>query len=196
MKSALALAPALVLALAPALAGCSSNSARTVDAAGGPGDAPPATMTLTSTAFTEGSAIPAADTCKGANTSPALAWTGAPSGTKSFAVVLTDQTRSLIHWVIYDIPPTATALPASVENAFAPTNVPGAHQTISLHAPTVGFYGPCPPQPPAHTYQFAVYALDVAALPGLSGQSMPPEGLAEIQTHRLDTGALTGTFGS
>lgn len=195
--------PALALALALALAGCSSNSAKTVDAAtqdgagtdGGTGGAPPGTMVLTSTAFAEGGTIPTANTCMGANTSPALAWTGAPSGTKSFAVVLTDLSKTLIHWVIYDIPPAATGLPAGIENAFAPSNVPGAHQTISLHPPTVGFYGPCPPQPPAHTYQFAVYALDVATLPGLSGQSMPPAGVAEIETHRLDTGTLTGIFG-
>jgi Raf kinase inhibitor-like YbhB/YbcL family protein len=185
------------LVVALVLAACGSNSAKSVDAASGDtGGGPPATMSLTSTAFAEGGAIPTANTCKGANTSPALAWTGAPSGTQSFAVVLTDLSRSLIHWVIYDIPPSTTSLPAGIENAFAPSNVPGAHQTVSLHAPTIGFYGPCPPQPPAHTYQFAVYALDVVKLPGLSGQSTPPEGVAEIQTHRLDSGTLTGMFGS
>src|SRR5678815_5838839 len=91
------------LVVALVLAGCGSNSAKTVDAASGDtGGGPPATMSLTSTAFTEGGAIPTASTCKGANTSPALAWTGAPSGTQSFAVVLTDLslTPPLVHWVI------------------------------------------------------------------------------------------------
>jgi len=188
------------LGLAIALAGCSSNSAKTVD--GGPGDGsvgdgnPPATMTLTSTAFAEGGTIPTVDTCKGANTSPALAWTGAPSGTKSFALVLTDLSLSptLVHWVIYDIPSTTTALPAGVENVYAPGNVGGAHQTISVHAPTVGYYGPCPPA--AHNYQFAIYALDTAPLPGASASTTRPEAIGEIQTHRLDSGTLTGMFGS
>ena len=185
------------LVVALALAGCGSNSARTVDAAtgdGGPGDGPAATMSLTSTAFAEGGAIPTANTCKGANTSPALAWTGAPSGTQSFAVVLTDLslTPQLVHWVIYDIPVTATGLPAGVENVYAPGNVAGAHQTVSVHAPTVGYYGPCPPA--AHSYQFAIYALNAATPPALSAQSTRPEAVAEIQTHRLASGTLTGMF--
>jgi len=190
MKPALVVAPALALVLA----GCGSNSTRTGDA--GTGDGAPATMTLTSTAFAEGGMIPAADTCKGANTSPALAWTGAPGGTRSLALVLTDLSLAppLVHWVIYDIPSTATALPAGVENAYAPGNIAGAHQTVSVHAPTVGYYGPCPPQPPAHNYQFAIYALDTAPLPGASASTTRPEAIGEIQTHRLDSGTLTGTF--
>lgn len=184
--------------LVVALAGCGSNSASTVDAApgdtGGLFDGPPATMSLTSPAFADGGAIPIASTCKGANTSPALGWTGAPSGTQSFALVLTDLslTPALVHWVTYDVPVTATALPAGVENVYAPGNVTGAHQTISVHAPTVGYYGPCPPA--VHTYQFAIYALNATTLPGLSAQSTRPEAVAEIQTHRLANGTLTGTF--
>ena len=183
------------LVVALVLAGCGSNSAKTVDAASGDtGDGPPATMSLTSAAFTEGGAIPTANTCKGANTSPALAWTGAPSGTQSFAVVLTDLslTPPLVHWVIYDIPGTATGLPAGVENVYAPGSVTGAHQTVSVHAPTVGYYGPCPPA--VHSYQFAIYALNATTLPGLSAQSTRPEAVAEIQTHRLASGTLTGMF--
>jgi Raf kinase inhibitor-like YbhB/YbcL family protein len=190
MKPALAVAPALALVLA----GCGSNSTRTGDA--GSGDGAPATMTLTSAAFAEGGMIPAADTCKGANTSPALAWAGAPSGTRSFALVLTDLSLAppLVHWVIYDIPSTATGLPAGVENAYAPSNIAGAHQTVSVHPPTVGYYGPCPPQGSAHNYQFAIYALDTAPLPGASASTTRPEAIGEIQVHRLDSGTLTGTF--
>jgi len=173
-------------------AGCSSNSARTVDAASS--DTPAGSMTLTSPAFAEGEAIPVANTCKGANTSPALAWTGAPRSAQSFAMVLTDLSISMAHWVIYDIPDSATELPAGVENVDAPASVPGARQIVSIHAPIVGYYGPCPPRPPAHTYQFAVYALDTATLPGVSAQSTRPEAIAAIQAHRLDSGTLTGTF--
>jgi len=171
------------------LAGCSRDGARAVDAA-----TQPASMILTSPAFAEGAPIPVANTCHGADTSPALAWTGAPSGTQSFAVVLTDASISLTHWVIYDIPAPTTGLPADVEKLYAPSNVLGAHQTESIQASTVGYSGPCPPMQ-AHIYQFAVYALDTAQLPGTSASTMRPEAIAEIQAHRLDSGTLTGTYG-
>lgn len=184
-----------ILLIAIAVAGCGGNDAKPVDAGTGQdGTAPGGSMTLTSPGFVEGSAVPTVNTCKGANTSPALAWTGAPSGTQSFAVVLTDQTISMAHWAIYDIPASATGLPAGIENTADPASVPGAHQIVSIHAPTVGYYGPCPPNPPAHTYQFAVYALDVAMLPGVSATSTRPETVAALQAHRLAGATLTGTF--
>jgi Raf kinase inhibitor-like YbhB/YbcL family protein len=151
-------------------------------------------MTLTSPAFSEGGTVPIANTCKGANTSPALSWTGAPSGTQSFAVVLTDLTIAMAHWAIYDVSMSATGLPAGIENTADPPSVSGAHQIVSIHAPTVGYYGPCPPNPPAHMYQFAVYALDVAMLPGVSATSTRPDTVAAIQAHRLASATLTGLF--
>ena len=187
-----------LLLLGLALAGCGSSSSNPVDAAGQDGttDSPGGSMTLTSPAFSEGGTIPTVNTCKGANTSPALAWTGAPSGTQSFAVVLTDLTISMAHWVIYDIPASATGLPSAIENTSDPASVMGAHQIVSIHAPVIGYYGPCPPNPPAHMYQFAVYALDVAPLPGVSATSTRPEVVAAIQAHRLAGGTLTGLFTS
>jgi hypothetical protein len=87
---------------------------------------------------------------------------------------------------------TATGLPASVENTDAPTNVPGAHQTVSVHSPIVGYevcvaggHGP---------YQFAVDALDVAALPGASQSTARTDAVAAIQAHQLAMGTLTGSF--
>lgn len=182
-----------ILLISLAVAGCGGNDAKPTDA-GQDGAGPGGAMTLTSSAFLEGGIIPTNITCKGANTSPMLSWTGAPSGTKSFAVVLTDLTISMAHWVIYDIPSSVTALPAAIENTADPTNVPGAHQIVSIHAPTVGYYGPCPPNPPAHTYQFAVYSLDVATLPGVSAQSTRPDTVAAVQAHRLASATLTGMF--
>lgn len=196
----------LLFVLGLALSGCSSSSANAVDAppaqdAGAQDGAaqdggPAAGMVLTSPAFAEGGTVPTVNTCNGANTSPVLSWTGAPAGTQSFAVVLTDLTIAMAHWVIYDIPASATGLPAGIENTSSPASVPGAGQIVSIHAPTIGFYGPCPPVgQAAHSYQFAVYALDVAALPGVSAQSTRPDAVAAVQAHRLDSGTLTGTFG-
>jgi Raf kinase inhibitor-like YbhB/YbcL family protein len=185
----------LGLGLGLVVAGCGGSDAKPVDAATGQdGTAPGGSMTLTSPAFSEGGIVPTVNTCNGANTSPTLTWTGAPSGTQSFAVVLTDLTISMAHWVIYDIPASATALPAGIENTADPASVSGAHQIVSIHAPVVGYYGPCPPNPPAHSYQFAVYALDVTPLPGVTAQSTRPETVAAVQAHRLAGATLTGSY--
>ncbi len=178
----------LALGLGLALAGCgSSDNAHSTDAA---------TLSLTSPAFVTGGVIPAANTCSGVNTSPQLTWTGGPSGTLSFAVVLTDLslTPHLVHWVIYDIPADATGLPADVENAYTPANVPGAHQAVSVHAPTIGYYGPCPPQPPAHDYEFAVYALPTTTLPDATMQTTRDAAASSIMAHQLARATLTGNY--
>jgi Raf kinase inhibitor-like YbhB/YbcL family protein len=130
-------------------------------------------------------------TCDGANTSPQLAWTNPPAGALSFAVVFTDNSNNLIHSVIYDIPPTVTELPADVEKVFEPTDVPGAKQTRSF-AGTLGYRGPCPPS--LHTYEFALYALDIAALPNLTSNSTTMQGEAQILMHDIAVATLTGTY--
>jgi Raf kinase inhibitor-like YbhB/YbcL family protein len=171
------------------LVGCGGDSDRSATDGANTG-----TIAVTSTAFIEGGEIPVVHTCKDANTSPALSWTGAPSGTQSFAVVLTDLslTPHLVHWVIYDIPAGSAGLPGSVENAYAPANVAGAHQAVSVHAPIVGYYGPCPPS--KHTYELAAYALDVATLPGATDQTSRADALTSILSHKLGNGTLTGTY--
>src|SRR5688572_33315521 len=73
------------------------------------------TFAITSPMLTEGTAIAAANTCDGANTSPQLVWSGNAMGALSYAVVLTDKSNNLVHWVIYDIPAAATGLPMAVE---------------------------------------------------------------------------------
>jgi Raf kinase inhibitor-like YbhB/YbcL family protein len=174
----------------PAGCGGSSGSGPPTDAGGGGGGG---TITLTSSAFVEGGAIPVTHTCKDANTSPPLAWTGAPGGAQSFAVVLTDLSLSphLIHWAIFDISAATTELPADIQKVYAPSNVPGAHQ-VSFRAQTQGYQGPCPPN--QHTYELAAYALDVATLPGATMQNTPADIVAAINMHRLASGTLTGTF--
>jgi Raf kinase inhibitor-like YbhB/YbcL family protein len=156
-------------------------------------DGPSGAFVVTSTAFTEGGVIPDLHTCKGLDLSPQFAWTGAPAGTLSFAVVLTDKSfNDFKHSVIYDIPANLTGLPEDVEKAFAPTDVPGAHQTRSFGNGPNGYRGPCPGS--VHTYEFAVYALDVATLPGLSMNSTANQGDAAILMHDLAVTRLTGTF--
>lgn len=156
-------------------------------------DGPAGVFAVTSTAFAEGQTIPMTHTCNGANTSPALAWTDPPAGALSFALVFTDLSNDLIHSVIYDIPANLTELPANVERAvFSPANVPGAHQTRSFNNGPLGYRGPCPPK--LHTYEFAIYALDVAALPNLTVNSTTIQGNAQVLMHDIAVAKLTGTY--
>jgi len=184
------------LSLALAVAACgSSSSTPQVDAS--LIDSPVvAGFIVTSPAFAEGGAIPIANTCKGANTSPELTWTGAPAGTMSFAVVFTDLSLSphLVHTVIYDIPATVTGLPAAVANTYEPANLPGAHQTTGYDDTTRGYLGPCPPS--VHNYELAVYPLLAAQLPGATMTTTRADAVATITAHALAAPArLTGHFG-
>jgi Raf kinase inhibitor-like YbhB/YbcL family protein len=203
--------PLVLVLVLVAIAGCSSDggtatpqvdapsadaASPSVDAAPTPTVPPPVPLSVTSTAFADLAAIPTDNTCNGANTSPPLAWTGAPATTKSFAIVLTDQFLSppLVHWVIYNIPASATGVPASIENTDTPASVAGAGQVVSLHAPTIGYYGPCPPSPPAHSYQFTVHALDVAQLAGVTKDTSRDAALLAIVSHEITSGTLHGMY--
>lgn len=178
------------------------SDASTTDTGSGSGsadaaiDSPPGTpFTLTSPMLTEGATIMMTNTCDDADTSPQLVWAGDAMNAMSFAVVLTDKTNSLVHWVIYDIPGAATGLPAAVEKLYAPTNVSGAHQTSSYTASIRGYAGPCPPQGgAAHTYEFAVYGLDVATLPGATMATTRAQAVTLITQHMTAKTTLTGMY--
>ncbi|HSD90978.1 MAG TPA: YbhB/YbcL family Raf kinase inhibitor-like protein [Kofleriaceae bacterium] len=157
-------------------------------------DASPGMFTLTSPTITEGGTIPLTHVCAGKggqNESPQLVFTNVPSGTQSFAVVLTDMTNSLVHCAIYDVPGTLTGLPANVDKIYAPTAVPGAHQTLSYQSTVRGYNGPCPPS--THTYQFKVYALGTATLPSAT-MSTTKEQVVSTAATNLGTATLTATF--
>src|SRR5689334_17315042 len=79
-------------------------------------------LKLTSTAFTPGGSIPSRYTCEGADASPPLEWSGAPDGTRTFALIVDDPDapdpakpqRVYVHWVLYNIPSSLSKL---AENA-------------------------------------------------------------------------------
>ena len=178
------------LLLGLALAAC-GNTSKTIDARELASD----TMTLTSSAFAESGTIPVDNTCNGINASPPLSWSGAPPETRSFAVVLTDLAAipPLVHWVIYDVPPTAIGLPAQIAGSYEPTSVPGAHQTRGYDNSHYGYLGPCPAV--VDRYVFAVHALDVAALPGADPQTTADAAAALIDQHHIARGRLSGLYG-
>jgi Raf kinase inhibitor-like YbhB/YbcL family protein len=162
-------------------------------------DAPPGgTFALTSPTITEGGVIPRTHACaqaSGMNTSPQLAWTNAPVGTMSFAIVFTDifnPAQPFVHSVIYDIPATLAGLPADVDKDYAPADVPGAHQTRGYNNTTFGYLGPCPNA--THTYEFALYALPVATLPGATNATTRAAAVTAITANDLAVARLTGTF--
>ncbi len=120
------------------------------------------TMRLTSAGFTNGSEIPARFTCDGANLSPPLAWSGAPPGTRSFAILCRDPdapSGTWYHWAAFDIPRGAEALEERL-----PPGSATIRQAINDFGKR-GYGGPCPPHGHgSHHYHFALYALDVEHL--------------------------------
>lgn len=120
-------------------------------------------MTLTSTAFPDGGQIPAKYTQAGDQTSPALTWTNAPPNTASFVLHMHDlevarnkTSDDQVHWVVWNIPGTATGLPEGVPRG---ANRPdGSHQ---ISASGDMYRGPgAPATGPMHHYTFEIYALD------------------------------------
>ena len=75
------------------------------------------TLQLTSPSFETDAAIPAKYTCDGEDVSPALAWNDPPAATKGFALVVDDPdapNKTVVHWVIYDMPANTRKLPEAV----------------------------------------------------------------------------------
>ena len=107
--------------------------------------------------------------CTGGNVSPALLWRGAPAGTKSFAVTVYDPDAPTgsgwWHWVVFNIPATATGV---AKNAGAPeaSLLPTGSVQSRTDYGKPGYGGPCPPAgDKPHRYQFTVYALKTDKLP-------------------------------
>src|SRR5882724_871111 len=126
---------------------------------------PPTPMGLTSSAFTDGGIIPDKYTqAVPAPVSPALAWTGTPAGTQSFALVVDDPdtalqrtTNEVLHWAAFNIPATANALPESMPNEA--TLPDGTVQPLNTGKKN-GFMGPGARGNVYHHYTFQLYALD------------------------------------
>lgn len=174
------------------------------DAAGGGDaatdeDAATGAMTLTSSAFAAGGVIPAAHSCDGAGTSIPVAWSGAPAGTQSYAVVMRDLTNTNggdnYHWVIWDIPAATTSLAAGVPKVASPDPPGGgAKQTNWSFGGEIGYGHMCPiAGPPTHEYELVVYAIPAATL-ALAGATGPNAIHARISAEASDSGSLKGSY--
>ena len=181
--------PCYVALSALLLAGCSAAAAQTPT----PG-ARQTGLTLTAPAFSQGAPIPKKYSCQGEDTSPALDWSGAPQGTKTFALILDDPdapSGTFVHWVIYNLPASLSGLPEGASTAKVPAaNLPqGAAQGKSGFG-RAGYGGPCPPSG-THRYFFHLYALDTT----LTGTGMDKSALLKAMTgHILAQTELMGTY--
>src|SRR5271156_3021859 len=139
----------------------------------GGGAAAAQTMTLTSPDIAPGARIAdeqvfSAFGCSGKNVSPALSWSGAPKGTKSFALSVYDPDAptgsGFWHWVVFNIPADVTSLPKGAGDPKSDAAPKGAVQSRTDYG-VPGYGGPCPPKgDKPHRYQFTVFAVDVDKL--------------------------------
>ena len=156
-----------------------------------------APLVVTSPTLVAGQPIPRQHTADGANTSPAIAWSGAPAGTRSFALVLDDpdvpMPQPFVHWVIYNVPGVATGVPAALPiepDAPMPAPIAGAVQGLSGFRRPI-YRGPAPPPGKVHHYRFTVYALDVDGLPtGLTKAQL----VDAMHGHVVAQGELVATY--
>ena len=122
-------------------------------------------MKISSSAFADGSAIPAKYTCDGSDTSPPLAFADSPSNAKSLALIIDDPDApggTFDHWIVWNIPANTTA----IAEGKAPQGVAGKNGFGKN-----GYGGPCPPSG-EHRYFFKLYALDTTLnLPAASTKS-------------------------
>ena len=160
-------------------------------------------------------------TVTGGNISPAISWSGAPAGTKSYALIVVDPDvpakfdtankpghviavdfprQNFYHWVLADIPANMQGLPEGKNSGgVTPGGKPAGSTEYGINGLNDygfgGYDGPCPPwnDERLHHYHFIVYALDIASV-GLSGPIKGQEVEAAIEGHVLAQGEVVGTY--
>jgi hypothetical protein len=147
-------------------------------------------LALISSAFADGATIPVEYTCSGKGTSPPLSWTGVPAGTAAFALTVDDpdagRPGGFDHWVVFDLAPTMTELPAGA-------TLPAQAVSGKNGAGTQQYIGPCPPPGSAdHHYRFHLYALDTPL--NLPPGSSKDDVIAATAGHVLGEAELVGLF--
>ncbi len=149
-------------------------------------------LKVQSSAFTEGSSIPAKHTCDGADVSPAVSWFGVPAEAKSLALICHDPDAPAgdwVHWVLFDLPSSLTQLPEGVPKE---AELKGGGRQGMNDFSRIGYNGPCPPRGPAHRYYFTLYALD--KMLGLPAKATRDEVLRAAKGHVLAEAQLMGRY--
>lgn len=152
-------------------------------------------LVLSSTAFRDGESIPGKYTCDGADLVPPLTWSGVPAEARSLVLIVDDPDapdpaapkRTWVHWVVYDIPPTASGIAEGGGGAKLPAGSKEGVNDWKRNA----FGGPCPPIG-RHRYFHKLYALDVE----LNQLNAPTKAEVEaaMRGHVLASAVLVGTY--
>lgn len=162
----------------------------------------PETITVTSSVFDHHGMVPEENSAYGANTSIDISWSDLPAGTQQLALICDDpivveigmMEAPFVHWVVYNIPASASGLPAGMSSDEQIT-APGLEGAINGHSGLrrPGYFGPRPPaNGQLHAYHFRVYALDseLDLAPGLNKDQL----LEAMDGHVLATGMLMGHY--
>jgi Raf kinase inhibitor-like YbhB/YbcL family protein len=157
----------------------------------------PIPMALTSSSFVDGGVIPDKFTqASGAAVSPALAWTNAPAGTQSFALVMHDPDTAArkgltdtLHWLAFNIPATSATLPEGVPNT---AQLPDGTVQIANTSGKTGFMGPGARGNVYHHYTLELFALDSKL--ALGPTASRADVMAAIDGHILGKAVLEGRF--
>ncbi len=135
--------------------------------------------------------------CKGKNLSPELHWSGAPEGTKSFALMVHDPDAptgsGFWHWIVYNIPADVDHLAAEAGDPKKPGLPKGAVQGRTDFG-TVGYGGPCPPPGKPHHYHFKLFALKVPKLEVPADATAAMIGF-NVNANKLAEADLVGLYG-
>ena len=162
-------------------------------------------MVLTIPGWPDGRPIPVKFTQAGEQVSPELKWTNVPPGTQSFVVNMLDPdvsiqhgTETQPHWIVWNIPATATGLPENVPHG---AQLPDGMRQISATGPQ--YRGPgAAASGPLHHYTFEVYALDTkidvspstGETPHLAAVATRTNVMKAIQGHVLGKAVYVGLF--
>lgn len=130
-----------------------------------------------------GPTVPVEFTCDGRGISPSLSWTDVPSGTKSFALSVTDPDAPMgtfVHWMVYDIPPNKTSV--------ARSEVFG--NEIVNDARRANYCPPCPPSG-VHRYIFTIYALNIEKLGSINSKN---DFFSKVNQHTIAKAELISKY--
>jgi len=149
------------------------------------------TFTLTSNDLADGGTLPDAQVQAMGNTSPHLAWSAAPEGTKSFAITCFDPDAptgsGFWHWTVANIPADVSEIPAG-----GPLPDGAVEGRTDFGEPGFGGAAPPPGHGP-HRYVFTVFAVGVDQLPVTPEDSGAKYGF-NLHFHTLATASITATY--
>jgi Raf kinase inhibitor-like YbhB/YbcL family protein len=174
-----------LLALVLLAAACGGGGDQTLALPSGP-----ATLSLSTDAFSNGGALPTQFTCDGVGVSPRLAWSESKPASE-FVLVVTDPDApggTFVHWVVYGIPSNAD----SVGEGQGPAGARQAENDFGRG----GFGAPCPPPgDEPHRYVFTMYALSEERTRGIPAGAAARDVLEAIRCCVQEQGTITGTYG-